>query len=236
MATLKIKLENGAFAEVQGVQYCEKKEPMHIIANGWDCSIKEDGTVFCESSKEYSDGVHTMRYVIQLNGFAKLTLKRPRSKVETLRKGFVIPKGAKLSEGLLGLAGGYIDERYAYFRDGSFQKFLDNHGISAVKRENPNRSYRLRSAEYGGGKCRSSIYTDGKVEKKEISGGRTERWQQEIPNTCAYEDEITVEVTGATWVLHKQSQHEGDRCNGFSILYTMKNDPTQLVGLPNKES
>ena len=146
MATLKIKLENGAFAEVQGVQYCEKKEPMHIIANGWDCSIKEDGTVFCESSKEYSDGVHTMRYVIQLNGFAKLTLKRPRSKVETLRKGFVIPKGAKLSEGLLGLAGGYIDERYAYFRDGSFQKFLDNHGISAVKRENPNRSYRLRSA------------------------------------------------------------------------------------------
>ena len=46
-----------------------------------------------------------MRYIIQPNGFAKLTLKVPYDKVKTLRKGFVVPKGSKLSDGLLGLAG-----------------------------------------------------------------------------------------------------------------------------------
>ena len=236
MATLKIKLENGVFVEANGVQYFDLKQPFAISANGWECSIREDGTVFCESSREYSDGVHTIRYIILPNGFAKLTLKMPRSKVQTLRKGFVTSKGKKLSDGIIGLSGGNIDSRYAYFRDSSFQKFLDDHGISAVKRENPNRVYRLRSAEYGGGKCRSNIYTDGKVEEKESSGGRTERWQEEFPNTCAYECERTMEVTGSTWALHKQSQHEGDRCNCFSILYTMEKNLTQLVGLPNKKS
>ena len=111
----------------------------------------------------------------------KLTLKVPYDKVKTLRKGFVVPKGSKLSDGLLGLAGGYIDERYAYFRDGSFQKFLEEHGISAVKHEDPNQTFSIRNARYGGGECYSHLITDGKVEQQGYNLGRTEKLGRKLP-------------------------------------------------------
>ena len=232
MATLQVRIENGFFVGTNGC-YVSTVEPTHVIANGWECLIDEDGTIKCDAVRGYSDGEHSMRYVIQPNGFAKLTLKVPDDKVKTLRKGFVTPKGTKLSDGLLGLAGGYIDERYAYFRDGSFQKFLEEHGISAVKHENPNQTFSIRNARYGGGECYSYLLTDGKVEEEGYSSGRTESWEESCPGTCAYEGNEYLKVTGATWAIHKQTQHEGDSHNCFRILYTLEKDLTKLVGIPN---
>ncbi len=232
MATLQVRIENGFFVGTNGC-YINMVEPTHIIANGWDCLIDEDGNIKCDAVRGYSDGEHSMRYIIQPNGFAKLTLKVPYDKVKTLRKGFVVPKGSKLSDGLLGLAGGYIDERYAYFRDGSFQKFLEEHGISAVKHEDPNQTFSIRNARYGGGECYSHLLTDGKVEQQEYSSGRTESWEESCPGTCAYEGNEYLKVTGATWAIHKQTQHEGDSHNCFRILYTLEKDLTKLVGIPN---
>lgn len=232
MATLQVRIENGFFVGTNGC-YVSMVEPTHIIANGWDCLIDEDGNIKCDAVRGYSDGEHSMRYVIQPNGFAKLTLKVPYDKVKTLRKGFVVPKGSKLSDGLLGLAGGYIDERYAYFRDGSFQKFLEEHGISAVKHEDPNQTFSIRNARYGGGECYSHLITDGKVEQQGYNLGRTESWEESCPGTCAYEGNEYLKVTGSTWTIHKQTQHEGNSHNCFRILYTLEKDLTKLVGIPN---
>lgn len=222
MATVKIKIENGFFIDVNG-RYVESVEPTHVVANGWDCTIREDNSIECNAIREYSDGTHSIRYAIQKNGFAKLTLKKPGEKMKTLKKGFIVPKGVKLTlDGTLGLSGGEIDLRYAFFRDASFQRFLNEHDISAIKREDPNQTFRLRNALYAGGDCHSCILTDGTVHSLQFDSARSERFGSE---------EI-VSVTGATWVLHKQSQHEGSRTDCFRILYTLKN-PTSLVGIPN---
>ena len=220
MATTKIKIENGFFVDVNG-RYVESVEPTHVVANGWDCIIREDGSIECNAIREYSDGTHSIRYSIQKNGFAKLTLKEPGEKIKTLKKGFVVPKGVHLLDGTLGISGGYIDTRYAFFRDACFQTFLDEHDISAVQREDPNQVYRLRNALYAGGDCRSCILTDGTVSRRSNPNDYSEFGSEEL-----------VSITGATWVLHKQSQHEGNSCNCFRILYTLKN-PTSLVGIPN---
>ena len=233
MATLKITLENGFFVKSNNV-HLESIEPTHVVGNGWDCIIRSDGSIECNSIRNYSDGIHSVRYSIKTSGFAKLTRKKPGEKIEVLKKGFVIPRGSKLSSGTLGLAGGYVDSRYAFFRDNTFQKFLDEHDISAVQRENPNRFFTLRSAEYGGGSCKSSIHTDGTVHSIQSSIGRSGQWKKEYPSTCAYEGEEIVSVTGATWVLHKQFQHEGDKNNCFRILYTLRN-PISIVDIPTKK-
>ncbi len=216
MATLTLRVEDNFFVETRGVQSVYIKKPTHVVANGWDCVIADNGTIECNSTKEYSNGLYNMRYKILPNGFAKLTLKTPNNGVKTIMKGFVIPKGEKLCNGLIGLSSGKIDKRYAYFRNEEFQNFLKDHEISAIKHEDPNRVYLVRNARYAGGDCISYIKTDG-----------------EMKVITTREREEQIEVTGATWVLHRQSQHEGDCHNCFGILYTIEKDPTNLVGIPN---
>jgi hypothetical protein len=220
-------MENGFFTCTNG-RYVTEVTPTHVVGNGWDCSIRKDGSVVCDAVRDYSDGVHSMRYEIAKNGFARLTLKVEGQPLQTLRKGFVLPRGAKLTDGVIGLAGGYVDERYAYFRDGGFQKFLDKFGITAVKHEDPNQTFVVRNARYGGGECRSRLRTDGKVDEVSYDSQRTDRWHEECPGTCAYEGEIIYRVTGATYVVHDQVSHEGDSHNCFHILYTLEKNVSSL--------
>lgn len=225
MATSKVRIQNGYFVN--------SENPMSVSINGWECKIKLDGTIECNCVRIYSDGEHCMRYVIRQNGFAKLTLKTPYGGVKTLRRGYVLPRGEILSDGLLGLAGGNVDTRYAYFRNGSFQSFLDKYGITAVKHEDPNQVYSVRNALYGGGSCKSKLYTDGSVFEESYDLGRSDDWIRKSPNTCASECTEQLRVSGATWVIHDQDQHEGDCHNCFKLLYTLA-DPTTLVELPER--
>lgn len=228
MATLQINMENGFFTCTNG-RYVTEVTPTHVAGNGWNCAIREDGSVLCEAVRDYSDGVHSMRYEIAKNGFAKLTLKVGNEPVRTIRKGFVLPCGAKLTDGVIGLAGGYVDERYAYFRDASFQRFLNKFGITAVKHEDPNRTFVVRNARYGGGECRSNLVSDGIMTEICYDSGRTEGWNDSCPGTCAYEGETSYEVTGgATWVIHTQDQDEGDCHNYARILYTQARNVADL--------
>ncbi len=230
MATMKLYLENGFFVKAEG-RYIYEVGPTRAIGNGWTCTINEDGSIECLSEREYSDGWHSVRYTITENGLAKLTLRVPYQPVVTLKKGYVLPRGRKLSDGVIGLAGGYIDERYAYFRDSSFENFLKEHGISAVKHKDPNGLFYIRNARYGGGECESLLLTDGNKADAGYDTGRTNNWQEEFPMTSAYEQDEYVNVSGASWTIHKQTQHERDCHNCFSILYTLE-DPMKLVGLP----
>ena len=110
---------------------------------------------------------------------------------------------------------------------------MEDHGISAVKHEDPNQTFSIRNARYGGGECYSYLLTDGEVIEEGYSSGRTESWEESCPGTCAYEGNEYLKVTGATWTIHKQTQHEGDNHNCFRILYTLEKDLTKLVGIPN---
>lgn len=229
MATLQINLENGFFAGTNGV-YVTEVTPSHVVGNGWDIVIREDGSIVCEATRDYSDGKHSMRYEIAKNGFAKLTLKVRNEAVRTIRKGFVLPRGAKLTDGVIGLAGGFVDERYAYFRDGSFQRFLDRFGITAVKHEDPNRLFVVRNARYGGGECTSSLVSDGVVTEIGYDSGRTEAWHEASPGTCAYEGETSYSVKSASWAIHTQRQDERDSRNFSRILYTQVRNVAELEG------
>jgi len=227
MATLKVFLENGYFSDTNGV-YVTEVTPSHVIGNGWDCSIREDGSILCEAIRNYSDGVHSMRYVIARNGFAKLTLKIEGQPIKTLRKGFVLSRGSKLTDGTIGLSGGYVDGRYAFFRDADFCRFLDKFGITAIKNEDPNRIFRVRNARYGGGECHSSLISDGVITEIGYDSGRTEGWRDSNHGTCAYEGETSYSITGAKWAIHSQNQDEGDCHNHSRILYTQVKNVLEL--------
>ena len=84
MATLQVRIENGFFVGTNGC-YVSMVEPTHIIANGWDCLIDEDGNIKCDAVRGYSDGEHSMKYVIQPNGFAKLTLNVIKIRIQDIR-------------------------------------------------------------------------------------------------------------------------------------------------------
>lgn len=229
MATSTILINNNAFfQEGSFSRYLDEFTPSRVVANGWVCTISPEEGLRCEAVRHYSDGEHKMVFTISPGGKASLRLcTPPENKWETI-KSFRISGPL---EGTLGLSGGYIDSRYAYFRESSFQQFLDVHGITAVKHENPNQIFFLRNACYGGGECHMTLLTDGEQVEISCDYGRSEKWQLDNPMTCASEVEQEIQVTGATWVIVKKRQHERDRHNSSCILYTLGN-PTKLVGLP----
>lgn len=203
MATRFLTLKNG-FIDTERTF---NANPTHAIVNAWDCQVKDDGTVECNYEKEYKDGVHSIRYLITPNGFAKLTIKLPSKPVKVLKKGFVLPKGEKLSDGRIGLSNGMVDERYAYFRQSSFQEYLNANNLTAVRHENPNREYRLPILGKYAGICKTSLMTDGeKVLVKETENN--EYWW----------------VTGASWVRYEVNEDVCDTHNHARILYTLRTD------------
>lgn len=210
MALLQLRIENGRFVETN---YCNTDifKPTHVSANGWECFINKDGSIMCQAVRIYANGEHRIRYVILPNGFARLSLKRPHAKDRTVKKGFVIPKGAILSDGIIGLSGGNIDERYAYFRDSIFQKFLDKFGITAVKNENPNQSYLSHNGHA------QQLITDGNVKWCYDYGSASGRTDSD---NNLYLGKTYPAVTGASWVIIENNGNYYDIHNNFRILYT----------------
>ncbi len=228
MATLQIRMENGLFAETNGC-YISKVEPTHVIGNGWDCKILDDGSIKCYATKKYSYGKWSMRYIIRPNGFAKLSVKNHRGEVRTLRTGFVVPKGTTIGNGILGLAGGRINERYAYYRDIKFQEFLEKFGITAVKHEDPNQTFEGFSALTGIGSAFQEVYSDGKVEKEyEDDPGSREEFEQPGCNSSLYRGTIYHTVTGASWAIVETYSDYLDSRNYAKILYTKEKNVMAL--------
>lgn len=201
MATFNITIKGNKIGDFCG-RYFEHilENGLGIRANGWSVNIvPEKGIITCHSQREYSDGIHAVRKVFPL------------------------------CDCTIGLSGGNVDERYAYQRTENFQQWLKTNGITAVKKENPNKMFRVRNAYHGRGEAEGTILTDGVLTEVEYDLGRTSGWQDEFPNTSAFEAETTYCVTGAKWALVKQRQHEEDCHNNSAILYTLEKDVTKLV-------
>ena len=205
MATALVAIRDGKIVWHQDRYFESVSEDGKVyVGNGWTVKIEDGdngrpGRIICHAEREYAKGPA------------------------------ICHREFKLADGRLGLAGGNINERYAYFRSAKFQSFLSEHGITAVKKENPNQEYNLRNAHYGGGRCEMSIRTDGQMTEIAFDGGRTSEWQSQPGYTCAYEGWATVKVTGATYVIVDKVQHEHDSHNGSSILYSVAKDVTKLT-------
>ena len=216
MATLKVFLKDGFFVDSNKV-YLDGLTPTEVCGNGWICQIEPNGTIVCISSRKYSDGTHSIQYVIQPNGFAKLTLRVPGEKDKVLKKGFVLRRGEKLSNGTIGLAGGHVDCRYAYFRNESLTNFMEKHGLTAIKHEDPNQIFELRHISSGRGDCISTVETDGKntIINRELLT---------YTNGSLY----SYKVSDASWVIITVKDWYGDNRSYSRILYTLNTDLESL--------
>ena len=206
MATLRFEIKDGTVVDYSG-RYFESisKDGLKAVGNGWEVTIRpafenRPGRIIAHCERMYSDGKA------------------------------VCHREFRLEDGVLGLAGGNVYSRYAYFRKASFQKFLDEFGITAVKREDPNQTFVGFSAYSGWGSASQTVETDGKmVESYEDTPGSREHFESPGANPNLYEGEDFCTVTDATWAIVENREDYRDNHNYSKILYTTVKDVTSLA-------
>lgn len=206
MATLRIRIEAGRIVSSNGV-YFEGiyEDGLKAVGNGWKVTIrpatkKRPGRIIAHCERNYSDGLA------------------------------VCHREFRLEDGLLGLAGGNVYDRYAYFRKASFQKFLDEFGITAVKHEDPNQVFTGFAAYSGWGKAYQSVESDGEVEYHYLDDPNTRaQFNQPGANPNLYTGEDRHIVSGATWAIVEKKEDYRDNHNFSRILYTLEKDVTKLA-------
>lgn len=206
MATLQFMIEAGKVVDYCG-RYFESisEDGLKAVGNGWEVTIrpaskKRPGRIIAHCEREYSDGPA------------------------------VCHREFKLQDGTLGLAGGNVYSRYAYFRTADFQKFLDEFGITAVKREDPNQAFTSFCAYSGRGSANQTVETDGKVEwHYEDEPGSCEYFEAPGANPNLYKGKETHEVSGATWAIVETKEDYGDNHNYAKILYTLVKDVSSIA-------
>lgn len=215
MANLVLKIKDGKIVESNHL-YEKSFNSKSTEANGWNVSLTKGGRIFCEAKRKYTDGEYTIRYVVNPNGYASLTLKVGDKKVVTLRKGFVSPQGEGIKNGTLTLAGGRIDERFAYFRCESFVNLLEKYDLKGIKHQNPNREYILENSFVHNKIREDEVYSDGKCEElrnEELSSSKHK-------SNGDYRNLKTVALKNATWAIYKSSDQR--------FLYTLETNVESL--------
>jgi len=206
MATLRFKIEDGKVVDYDG-RYFESisKDGLKAVGNGWEVTIrpatkKRPGRIIAHCERMYSDGLATCH------------------------------REFRLEDGTLGLAGGNVYDRYAYFRKASFQQFLDEFGITAVKKEDPNQEFVGFAAYSGWGSAYISVKTDGQVESNyEDTPGSRDYFEAPGANPNLYTGHETYKVSGATWAIVETEEDYRDNHNFSRILYTQERDVTKLA-------
>ena len=221
-----ITIKNGLFEKCNGVKL-EIFSSEFLMVNGWECEVQNNGVIKCTAKGLCIDGIHSMRYTIYQNGFAKLTLKTPNEPVKVIKMGFVVKKGESFGNGVLGLSDGFIDHRYTFFREESFQKFLCKYGITAVLHEDPNRIFCLRNGESEDNSYYMNLWTDGHFAS---IGNQTEllnSFGKKFPGLVE-----CISVNYAKWVLIRRVIKSGDKEILSMNLFTFERNLDLLVGLP----
>ena len=196
MATTRIMIENGTIVDYSDRYFCSLSEDgKEYVGNGWVVKIKDGhngrpGRIICHAEREYSDGPA------------------------------VCHREFRLADGVLGLAGGNIYSRYAYFRTPEFCDWLSDHELQCVKREDPNQTYYSRNPVSNHWSHDLRIETDGEVERS-YEEGQGERYQ----------------ISGATYVVTRQRYCDGVRWHLDSgVLYTLVKDVTTITGIFSKKA
>ena len=197
MATAKLTIKDGKIINHRDRYFDSLSENgKEYCGNGWVVKIKDGrkdrpGRIICHAEREYSDGPA------------------------------VCHREFRLADGTLGLAGGNIYSRYAYFRSEDFQKFLNKFGITAVKKEDPNQRFSGFSNYSGWGTASQDVWSDGKVEwDYEDAPGSREIFEAPGANPNLYSGTAYHTVSGATWAIVETSEDYRDNHNHAVILYT----------------
>ena len=185
MATSVLEIKNGKIVNHSDRYFHSLSEDgKEYSGNGWNVTIKEGrngrpGRIICHAERNYSYGPA------------------------------VCHREFRLEDGTLGLAGGNITSRYAYFRSADFTGWLKENGIQAVRRQNPNTTYRSCNPVSDVWSHDLIIDTDGKAEHSE--------------------DLKSITISGATYAKVAQRY-----CDGIgwhtrpAILYTEVRDVKSL--------
>ena len=208
MSTLRIRIVDSKFVSHNGVNL-KTFEERYVNGNGWEATLSEDGNLECIAHRCYEGVLHLVKFKIK-KGYVRLILKVGEKHGTVLRSFKLEHWPANV---VLGLPGGYIDNRRPYVRRKEFQDFLDKYDISSVRFESPNGTYMLiREVKNGKVIFNESIETDGnaKIVIKDDEKG-IHRY----------------EVTDASWVIKTIEKD----CKRTRVLYTT-DDPSMLENLP----
>ena len=209
-----------------GAEGADSFDSFLVKGNGWECYIRDDGSVRCVSeTKEAKIYVKTVFYI---NPKGHLTFMRIRNGFKDRLFSYQIKNWPV--EGQFILGDGPVEKRNAFFLETkkilSWQK---KYGISDVKFEEPN-GIRLLEFCYFEEERHFSIEhieTDGKVCLVNEDFGATLELQEMYLGCQSFEQFKKIIVIGATWtIISRISTKESSR-----ILYTLR-DPSLLRKLP----
>ena len=220
MATLQIQIQDSKFISYNG-ENVETFSDKYIEANGWRCRITEEGKVICTATYFYKDVERKVKFSIK-NGYAKLKLKVGDTQYKLIRS-YKLNQWS--TDGVLRLSNNFTNPKCAYFREASFQRFLDEHGITSVRYESANGIYRILQENDGDNVIfEEEIESDGNVELiyNDVKPRKEESY---------FIVERDVQVTNATWAV-KTVRKLG--VVKHRILYTTDN-PEKIIGLPKFE-
>ena len=196
MATTKLTIRDGKIVSRDDRYFISLSEDgKRYEGNGWTVIIKDGhkdrpGRIICHAERRYSDGPA------------------------------ICHREFKLADGTIGLAGGNIKLRYAYFRTKKFQEFLNRFGITAVKSLSPNMELKLFIAYGACGASYVNIYTDGDVRHDfaDVEYGDPSKGE----NPSCYEGHVRCIISNATWaIVARDVDWRNDRSYSC-ILYTMR--------------
>lgn len=220
---LEIKIKDGKFVSSNNVNV-EEFSDTYVRGNGWQCFIKVNGAIKCETiSQENADMQQTKYFIIYPNGSGQLKYRKNEEPPIHLRKRYVVPKGCSIKNGTIGLSSGTIEERYAYFRHEELQNFLEQYGINRIKKADPNDVYQGYLVYNDSENYYSTIITDG----EEVIINDPSEIEKLSKNFSTSDDFIIrsekIIVTNATWALKVVRKRKGEEVYVYRVLYTLEN-------------
>lgn len=157
---LQIEIKDGRFVELnnQDVKYFSAN---YIETSKWRCRIEPCGEIFCTSVEECNGERYRLKFKIEADGMVKHSLKSGNKNTQTWEYGRLTQWP---TDGVICLPSSFMDGHKPYFREDSFQNFLNKYGITSVWRETANGSYCLEEETYNRKRPFSeTIETDGKM-------------------------------------------------------------------------
>ncbi len=198
MATTQLRILGGKIFSYNDRKFEKMSaDGLFYSGNRWSVQIvpptmEEDGKIICHSEENYQDGLA------------------------------VCHKEFPLKDGTIGLSGGNIKTRYAYFRSTKFQKFLDDFGVTHVKYVDPNMAYPMLKTFNDTYRCMQKIYTDGDVFEIPMQMLDADEVPRPGGNKKLYRCDSCYMVRNATWVVVETDNHYIGGENSTKILYTNK--------------
>lgn len=161
---MRIRIEKGNMVTMKtatrGVETIENNE---FFYNDWEGWKEENGTLHIEASREYRDGVHTIRALITSAGKLIVTTKVKGHYPTLIYREYLLNDGETIEDlsGELILGSGNIDERFVKFRNEWYLEFLKRHNLTAVVHKDPNTQRFFLAKPYHSSNDTEALLTDG---------------------------------------------------------------------------